>query len=344
MMRHDSPVAAALRSNVTTAPLGVPPPAPRMVRMRERLLSCLRCPECEHPLTWKEEGTLTCAGGEHTFPVIDGVPRFTRDTTRTARYFGYMWGEQAPAVTPPTEPSPYHLQAMLDALQAPPLRGLVLDAGSGEGIDLAMAALDPACEVIGVELSAGGIATTIARTRGLERAHAVQGDLLRLPLASGTFDAAYSYGVVHHTPDPEKAIREIARVLKPGAPLLFYVYEDFSDRSWLWRAALAAANSVRVITTRLPPALLMRICRILSPVVYVLLTLPSRHFRWARRFPYRHGTTPWSMSGDLYDRLSAPIEKRYSRAGAARLATQAGLEVVGIAQRRGWMVHARKPG
>jgi len=78
-------------------------------------------------------------------------------------------------------------------------------------------------------------------------------------------------------------------------------------------------------------------------VVYVLLTLPSRHFSWAKRFPYRHGTTPWSMSGDLYDRLSAPIEERYSRDGAANLATTAGLRVERVASRRGWMVYAQKP-
>ena len=86
--------------------------------------------------------------------------------------------------------------------------------------------------MVGIELSAGGVATSLARTRGMSRAHVIQGDLLRLPVAAETFDAAYSYGVVHHTPDPERAVREIARTLKPGAPLLLYVYEDFSDRSW----------------------------------------------------------------------------------------------------------------
>ena len=49
------------------------------------------------------------------------------------------------------------------------------------------------------------------------------------------------------------------------------------------------------------------------------------------------------MVGDLYDRLSAPIEYRYSRDGAARLATGAGLTVVTVAQQRGWVVRAVKP-
>jgi SAM-dependent methyltransferase len=312
--------------------------------MNPRLLQHLRCPECGQTLTVAGTAALGCATGAHTFPVVDGAPRFTADTTDTAKYFGYMWGEQAARVQPPGEASPYHLQAMLDALHVPELGGLILDAGCGEGIDLAMVALHPNCEVIGVELSSGGVATSLARTRGLPRAHVVQGNLLRMPLASGTFDAAYSYGVVHHTPDPPRAIREIARTLKPGASLLYYVYEDFADRSWTWRAALTLANSVRVITTRLPPRLLMGLCRLFSPVVYVVLTIPARRFRWARRFPYRHGTTPSSMSGDLYDRLSAPIEKRYSNESAAALATSAGLAVIRVAQQRGWMVYARKPG
>jgi hypothetical protein len=75
----------------------------------------------------------------------------------------------------------------------------------------------------------------------------------------------------------------------------------------------------------------------------LLCTLPARHFSWAARFPYRHGTGPWSMSGDLFDRLSAPIEQRYSRDGAEALARAAGLDVLRVAQRRGWMVYARKP-
>ena len=310
--------------------------------MTPRLLQHLRCPECGSPFALSSAPELRCQNG-HTFPIVDAVPRFTGDSTSTAKYFGYMWGEQAPKVTPPQQVSPYHLHAMQEALDAPPFAGLILDAGCGEGIDLAMVALDPGCEAIGVELSSGGVATSLARTRGLTRAHVVQGNLLRLPLAAETFDGAYSYGVVHHTPDPARAIHEIARTLRPGAPLLYYVYEDFSDRSVAWRAALAAANSVRVVTTRLPPALLLRLCRMLSPVVYVLCTLPARRFRWARRFPYRHGTTPSSMSGDLYDRLSAPIEKRYSSKTAAALASAAGLDVVRVAQQRGWMVYARKP-
>ena len=151
------------------------------------------------------------------------------------------------------------------------------------------------------------------------------------------------YGVVHHTPDPPRAVREIARALKPGASLLLYVYEDFSDRSIGWRTALKTVNLARRVTTRLPAPLLMGLCRLLSPILYVLLTVPSRRFRWAERFPYRHNTNPWDLEGDLYDRFAAPIEERYSERTAAALVRDAGLEIVRTAQCRGWMVWGRKP-
>lgn len=311
--------------------------------MRASLLKHLRCPDCAGLLAADGGDHLRCEACARRFPIRDGAPRFTSDTTDTAMYFGYIWGLQAETIKPPQQVYPYHLQTIYDTLGGPRLEGFILDGGCGDGEDLAMVALDPKCDVVGVELSAGGVATSLARTRGLERASVIQADLLRLPIATGTFDGAYSYGVVHHTPDPPRAVRELARTLKPGAPLLLYVYEDFADRAFYWRAALAAANTMRIVTTRMRPSHLMRLCRMLSPVVYVTCTLPSRHFRWAARFPYRHGPHAFGLVGDLYDRLSAPIEKRYSRESAAALAADAGLTVVTVGQQRGWMVRAVKP-
>jgi SAM-dependent methyltransferase len=311
--------------------------------MNPRLLPWLQCCDCRSRLELRADGHLACVACRQQFEVSDGAPRFTRDASPTAQAFGYGWGRHARSVEPMRSASPYHLQLMRDVLHAPACTGLILDAGCGDGMDLAMLALESSCEVVGVELSDGGVATSLARTSGNDRAHVIQADLLKLPLASGTFDGAYSYGVVHHTPDPPRAVREIARTLKPGASLLLYVYEDFSDRSWMWRALLAIVTLLRQITTRLPGTALMAVCRVSSPIVYGLCTLPARRFPWASRFPYRHSEHAWDLSADLYDRFSAPIEQRYSETTAASLARDAGLHVVGTAQCRGWMVWARKP-
>lgn len=50
------------------------------------------------------------------------------------------------------------------------------------------------------------------------------GSLLDLPLPSEAFDFIVCSGVVHHTPDPERAIGELRRVLKPGGRLYISAY------------------------------------------------------------------------------------------------------------------------
>ncbi len=229
-------------------------------------------------------------------------------------------------------------------------QGLVLDGGCGDGIDLVNHALGGDVEVIGVELSDGGCETSFARIARLPLAHVVQGDLRRLPFEAATFDTVCSYGVLHHVASPPVAAAELARVLRPNGHVSIYLYEDFSERAFFWRWALALVTKIRAVTTGLPPRALYRLSRCASPIVYVLLTLPHRALMlmpWTRRlaesFPYRHGKGPFTMAGDLYDRFSAPLEARYSRRSAGELLADTGLEVTKVAYERGWMVLARPP-
>lgn len=58
-----------------------------------------------------------------------------------------------------------------------------------------------------------------------QRAIALAGaSLLDLPFADATFDFSVCSGVVHHTPNPERALRELRRVLKPTGRLYVSVY------------------------------------------------------------------------------------------------------------------------
>ena len=49
-----------------------------------------------------------------------------------------------------------------------------------------------------------------------------------LPFADSSFDHVYSFGVIHHSPVPEKIIREIYRVLRPGGTLTVMLYNRSS--------------------------------------------------------------------------------------------------------------------
>ena len=55
----------------------------------------------------------------------------------------------------------------------------------------------------------------------------------KLPFADGTFDHAYSFGVIHHSPQPAKIVSEIQRVLKPGGTFTVMLYNRASINYYL---------------------------------------------------------------------------------------------------------------
>ncbi len=100
----------------------------------------------------------------------------------------------------------------------------VLDVGSGNGYVLSKYAQEGA-EVAGIDITEAGIDLCRKRFASLGlRGHFVVGNAEELPFESDTFDCVCSMGVLHHTPDTEKAVDEIYRVLKPGGEVIVMVY------------------------------------------------------------------------------------------------------------------------
>jgi demethylmenaquinone methyltransferase/2-methoxy-6-polyprenyl-1,4-benzoquinol methylase len=99
----------------------------------------------------------------------------------------------------------------------------VLDLCTGTG-DLAIATLTrvPGTTVVGVDFAGEmlRLALTKVRRGGLERAiRLVRGDAARIPLADATCDAATIAFGIRNVSEPERALAELARVLRPGARL-----------------------------------------------------------------------------------------------------------------------------
>ena len=123
----------------------------------------------------------------------------------------------------------------------------VLEIGVGGGVDFSRFVRHGALAT-GVDLTERGIAHTSRRLKALNYQegtyHLAQADAENLPFEDSSFDLVYSWGVMHHTPDIERALFEAFRVLKAGAQLKAMIYHTPSWTGWmLWlRYALLAGR------------------------------------------------------------------------------------------------------
>ncbi len=107
---------------------------------------------------------------------------------------------------------------------APALRGLaagrtdlrLLDCGRGVGQNLSL--LEPHGRAVGFDLMPGGVATARAAGRSVVRA-----DVTRIPFCDGLFDIVTSFDVMQCVPDDRGALREMARITRPGGAVLLTV-------------------------------------------------------------------------------------------------------------------------
>jgi SAM-dependent methyltransferase len=123
----------------------------------------------------------------------------------------------------------------------------VLDVGSGNGYVLSRYAMTGA-DVYGVDLTSTGIALCRRRfaLAGL-RGHFTVGNAENLPFPSESFDCVCSMGVLHHTPDTDRAVREVHRVLRPGGRLIvmFYHRNSFQYRVLFPARRVLAGKSIQ---------------------------------------------------------------------------------------------------
>ena len=112
----------------------------------------------------------------------------------------------------------------------------VLEIGVGMGADLVRWARAGAT-VTGIDLTERAVSLSSRRLaeEGLVADLRVA-DAEALPFGDDSFDLVYSWGVLHHTPDPARALREAQRVLVPGGRLKVMLYHR---HSWVAMAAWA---------------------------------------------------------------------------------------------------------
>lgn len=100
----------------------------------------------------------------------------------------------------------------------------VLDLGCGAGIDSAEFARNGA-EVTCLDLTATATRLTKNLVKEAElQAHVIQADARSIPFRREVFDCVYSFGLLHHIPDVDRALMSIETCLKPWGLVMVMLY------------------------------------------------------------------------------------------------------------------------
>jgi 2-polyprenyl-3-methyl-5-hydroxy-6-metoxy-1,4-benzoquinol methylase len=240
--------------------------------LHSSLLEILAEPITGAPLTLRDavvedgliqEGTLHAPGGK-SYPIVRGIPRFVESDNYT-KSFGEQWNR--------------FREVQLDSLNhchrserrfdnethwtADNLRGRwTLDAGCGAGRFAEIAAKRGA-KLVALDMSSA-VEATAATLHAQPGAHVdvVQASLLEPPFKPGVFDYAYSLGVIQHTPDPKRGVREVVRCVRPGGGFAFAIY---ARQPW---TKLNAKYLLRPLTRRMPQDKLLGAIEKVMPVAF----------------------------------------------------------------------------
>ncbi len=221
------------------------------------LQSILRCNACGSGLEPATDGFLCAACGQR-FPLLRGTLRCV-GPDNYADSFGWQWQRYDQTQMDDLTRRESEMDFLRKAGLTPEeLHGkLVLDVGCGMG-RYADVVTRWGAKVVGIDLSAA--AEVAARNLADRDFFAVQADVFALPFAPESFDYIYSIGVLHHTPDCEKAVKSLTQFLKPGGTLAVWLYSGY--HKWY-----RFSDIYRKVTSRMSRQHLHRILAVTVPVL-----------------------------------------------------------------------------
>lgn len=215
----------------------------------------------------------------------------------------------------------------------PPDGGVGADVGCGSG-RWAVLTAGRAAHLHLVDASDRALSVARSQMSSISNASFHRASVGALPFADASLDFAYSLGVLHHVPDTRAAVVEIARCLKPGAPLLLYLYYRFDGRPLWFRLLWKASDVLRRVLSRAPWPVKYTTSQLIAAAVYWPLARAARVLDGLGRLPsawplayYRYKSF-YVMRTDALDRLGTPLEQRFTRVEIADLLRSAGFDHV----------------
>ena len=326
------------------------------------------------------EGALRCTACVAAFPIIEGIPRLlgpallARMRRRHARFFTahpeFLAADHADddPLADTLEsftrqrldlglPGPelaaqwrVNLQRNLgDAIQLEELRGRrILDVGCGFGRHLRIAS-DHGAEVVGIDLS-GGVEVAYRNLAGRPNCHVVQGNVYERPLRDEVFDVVWSFGVLHHMPDPAAGFRALVEFAQPkGGLVAIWVY-GYRGMSFTYR--LSHMRALHAFTRELSGTARLRASQAVAAGLSAFYWEPLRALRAiglgtiVDRLPltdYVAHDFSARVAG-VHDRLSTPITHFHDHDELTEWLRAARLVDIHVedTNRRGWRAWGRR--
>ena len=183
----------------------------------------------------------------------------------------------------------------------------VLEIGTGSGTD-ARHVIARGGLYTGVNVDWGSTALTRSALAVFSLAGTmVQSNATQLPFKSETFDIVYTFGVLHHIPEVDRAIAEIHRILKTGGTLLCMLYNRDSIN---YRIEIMFLRKAFLRTLRIPGTLKLFAAMGISEQIL------RRH---GELYEFRRDMTPEEWLGRNTDGPDNPFSRVYGKDEAAEL-------------------------
>ena len=214
----------------------------------------LLCPDCQTNAT-----DSVCPSCGRSFLAIDGVinglpKRLTEDLFKNTEQrfwnFAYASGpgiDHAPGYLEFHE----HFLAPLKVL-GPNAQVLEIAAGTrGDGLRL----LEAGVNVVETDISLVALQKLILRHSGTKQSAVIESlfvaaDAEQLPFPDQTFDGVFVAASFHHLPDPERGLKEMARVTKPGGLVIVAIEPNRWPYTFIYRPLLPIKRWIRARRAR----------------------------------------------------------------------------------------------
>lgn len=237
--------------------------------MKDWALNLLVCPKDKGELELKVDeedqngikvGLLECCVCQKKIPIKDYVPRFV-DGDAYARSFSLQWNKfiktQLDSETKTTfsedmffRKTGFEKEEHKDKI--------VLDVGCGVG-RFSEIVLKYGGKIISIDLSYS-VYVAQKNFRNNPNITFIQADIFGLPFKEQIFEYIFSIGVLHHTPNCEKAFKLLPKFLKPKGKIAVWVYPKTMPTAY-W-------DFIRIFTKHIPKRLLFYLSYLAIPLYY----------------------------------------------------------------------------